>query len=135
MAVLRKFIFPSAVLVPLIILLGLSAAPGQEEELLLDNPDAYLEKQRSAVTFPHDYHMGELECLACHHDYDNGENILDEYDLEEGNPDILCSACHDVDSDIDLKKAYHQQCMGCHRELRLADMDTGPELCGECHIK
>lgn len=135
MSLLKKIVWLPTILIPILFLTGLPSALGQEEELLLDNTDAYQEKQRPAVTFPHDFHMGDFECLACHHDYEDGENILDEYDLEEGNPDILCSACHDAGSDTDLKKAYHRQCMGCHRQSRMAGTATAPELCGECHIK
>jgi hypothetical protein len=80
--------------------------------------------------------MGELDCLDCHHDYDeDGENVLDEDLLEEGSEEILCSSCHDAGTEIDLKKAFHRQCMGCHRDLRKAGTATAPELCGECHIK
>lgn len=135
MALLKNNIRLVAVLVPLLILFGLSITDARDEELVLDNPDAYREKHRTAVTFPHELHVGDLECLACHHDYEDGENILDEDKLEEEIADLLCSACHDTDADINLKKAYHRQCMGCHRHSRLAGLAMGPELCGECHIK
>jgi hypothetical protein len=55
--------------------------------------------------------------------------------LEEGNPAIRCASCHDLGSRIDLKRAYHFQCMGCHRRMRISRQATGPELCGECHLK
>jgi hypothetical protein len=135
MALLKKHIRLPALLVLLLILFGLSLASAREEEIVLDNPDAYGEKHRAAVTFPHELHVGNLECLACHHDYKDGENILSEDKLKEKNPDILCAACHDADAEIHLKKAYHRQCMGCHRYVRLAGSATGPELCGECHNK
>ena len=132
MALLKEYI-GSAVIMTL--LFTFSAPPvtfGQEEELVLDNPDAYVEKHRPEVIFPHDLHMGEFDCLDCHHDYDeDGENVLDEDTLEEGNEDILCTACHDVC----LRELYHKQCMGCHRDFRIAGDATGPELCGECHIR
>ncbi|MEX1302369.1 MAG: cytochrome c3 family protein, partial [Desulfotignum sp.] len=53
------------------------------------------ENNRGPVIFDHELHMFEFDCLDCHHVMENGENILDEADLEEGNPDILCSSCHD----------------------------------------
>lgn len=148
MALPKKSTRLSALLVLLSFLFSISIAGAQEDELVIDNPDAYGEKHRAAVTFPHELHMGDFECLACHHKYENGENILDEKTLEEGNPDLLCAACHDESADIDLKQAYHDQCMGCHRQFRLyrccntrdktvwlAGSIPGPELCGECHVK
>ena len=87
-------------------------------------------KNRSPVRFFHDMHMGEYECLACHHDMQNGENVLDESNLEEGNPAAMCASCHGVDSKTNRTKAFHRQCMGCHDNV-----DKGPILCGECHIK
>ena len=135
MALLKKSIRLPAVLLLLLILSGVSLASAQEAELLLNNPDAYREKQRTAVTFPHDLHVGDFECLVCHHDYENGVNILGENELEEGSSDLCCATCHNAGSEIDLKEAYHRQCMGCHRQSRLAGFATGPELCGECHIK
>jgi hypothetical protein len=47
-----------------------------------------------------------------------------------------CSACHqepfqkDHPERLGLKAAYHQQCMGCHKE-----MDKGPIDCAGCHRK
>ena len=121
-------------LLPVLILMGLSSAYGQEEELILNNPGAYPKKQRAAVTFPHELHMGEYDCLTCHHKYQDGENILDEDELEEGNPAIRCATCHNSAARTGLRDAFHRQCIGCHRKLRIAGETTGPELCGECHI-
>ena len=136
MTFLKKFIGPAAGLILIFIFSAPPAAPGQEADLLMDHPDAYVEKQRPAVNFPHESHMGALECLACHHDYDdNGKNVLAENLIKEGNQAILCGSCHDAAADVDLKKAFHRQCMGCHRDLRKSGDPTGPELCGECHVK
>lgn len=135
MALLKRHFRLLTLLIPLLVLFGVSMTFGQEDELTLDNADAYVKKNRAAVTFPHEVHMNDIECLTCHHEYEDGENVLDESTLEEGNPDIRCSACHTADADITIKQAYHRQCMGCHRNLRKAGDATGPELCGECHVK
>jgi hypothetical protein len=79
--------------------------------------------------------MDGFDCLACHHDYADDENILDTDELEEGNPAIRCTACHDGGATIGLRRAYHRKCLGCHRKTRLQGMSSGPELCGECHVK
>lgn len=135
MAFLKNLVRLPLVPAVLSIAIVFSVARAQDAELVLNNPDAYPEKQRTAVTFSHESHMDNLDCLACHHDYDDSENILDEDELFEGNPELRCAACHDPDTGVDLKAAFHGQCMGCHRQRRLAGAATGPELCGECHVK
>lgn len=92
------------------------------------------EKTRGSVAFAHELHMDSFECLDCHHDIKDGENVLDEADLEEDNPDILCASCHKANSKIEKREAFHYQCMGCHNKFRLTKEPTGPTLCGECHI-
>jgi hypothetical protein len=148
MALLKKNIRLPVSLILLSLLFGISTAGAREEKMTIDNHDAYTEKHRAAVTFPHELHVGDLECLTCHHDYKEGKNILDDKKLTEDNPDIRCAACHDDNADIGLQRAYHSQCMGCHRQFRihrycltcgkrvwLAGSGLGPELCGECHVK
>ncbi|MFZ5562481.1 MAG: cytochrome c3 family protein [Thermodesulfobacteriota bacterium] len=94
------------------------------------------ELTRPPVVFPHDLHMSTYDCFDCHHDYDSeGNNVLEDYALEEGNPDIRCTACHTSKSDIEPREAFHGQCMGCHERFTFRKRPTGPVLCGECHIK
>lgn len=92
------------------------------------------EKTRGPVAFPHELHMDSFECLDCHHDMKDGENVLDEADLEEDNQDIYCGSCHNADSKIERREAFHYQCMGCHDKFRMTQEPTGPTLCGECHV-
>lgn len=103
-----------------------------------DSDDPFPDRQRPSVDFLdelHDLHMENQECLSCHHNYEDGENVLEEDELAEDNPDIRCAACHDDSSELDLQKAYHKQCMGCHESLYQSGHPTGPSLCGECHIR
>jgi len=106
------------------------------DTMILNDP-ATAVRQRPEVVFPHDVHMDGNECLTCHHQYEDGENVLDEGNLEEGNPEIKCSFCHTDQSDVDLRTAFHRQCMGCHINTRKAGADEkkafGPEMCGSCH--
>ena len=93
-------------------------------------------RQRPPVMFIekyHDQHMENQDCLDCHHKYENGENILDEGDLEDGSSEIYCASCHN-NKKSDLQEAFHGQCMGCHDRLSAENMQTGPSLCGECHV-
>jgi c(7)-type cytochrome triheme protein len=91
-------------------------------------------KTRGPVMFPHELHMEGFDCLDCHHDMKDGENILDEYDLEEDNPDILCGTCHNPKEKIKRMEAFHYQCMGCHNKYKMTSSSTGPTMCGECHV-
>lgn len=124
-------------------LLGMpSSSLGQDSEMEIKCPKMHAHACRKVVVFPHEEHMDMLECLDCHHDYQNGENVLDEDDLEEGNPDIQCASCHSPklncfssSSKLSLRHAFHQQCVGCHRKARLNREVSGPEFCGECHKK
>jgi hypothetical protein len=104
----------------------------QMETIVIDNP-VFKTKTRSAVTFNHMNHM-EIEnvaCSDCHHRYENGRNVIDANELNDGNKSILCSHCHKNESD--LKKAYHRSCIGCHNSMIKKNKPAGPRLCGECH--
>lgn len=99
---------------------------------------SFADRQRPPVRFldeQHDNHMDGFDCLTCHHRYENGENVLDEFELEEGNPDISCSACHHAGAQIGLRKAYHDQCIGCHNRYNDKEGSALPVYCGECHIR
>ena len=112
-------------------LAGLCIAP--EDEMLLASGEG-VENQRPPVPFSHDLHMGLYECLACHHDFEDGVNVLDEDDLVEGDPAVLCASCHNGETDLDRREAYHRQCIGCHIDERKAGQSSAPELCGSCHL-
>jgi formate-dependent nitrite reductase cytochrome c552 subunit len=97
----------------------------QQENMTLNSSDVFKKKERPAAIFPHGKHIeAGLECTDCHHVVDQGQ-------LEEGNPDIRCSACHASD----LQQAFHDQCIGCHIKLQKEKKKTGPRYCGECHIR
>jgi hypothetical protein len=114
------------------LLAGRPFAFAQEEAIVLDMGGTA--DQRPAVDFDHGLHMGLFECLDCHHQIEDGVNVLDESDLTPGNPDVRCLVCHTPDTGIDLQRAYHRQCMGCHIDTRKAGEPSGPEMCGSCHI-
>lgn len=105
----------------------------QPEIIILNNVSVFNKKERTPVAFPHELHMEELSCSDCHHRYEKGKNILDESELEEGNIEIQCSNCHGLKTKINLRKAFHRQCIGCHSRYKKEGYETGPRLCGECH--
>jgi DnaJ-class molecular chaperone len=80
-----------------------------------------LAKIHEPVAFSHEAHtlMAE-DCATCHHHSEAGQTPS-------------CDKCHGASKESGvpgLKDAYHQQCMGCHRE-----MEMGPTKCAECHTK
>jgi hypothetical protein len=116
-------------------------------------PPATVEAKRASVLFDHNRHF-VIACNECHHTWDGTQTITG----------CMTSGCHDLDTlprkedsnKVDkalayryYKSAYHGQCIGCHRSMKLenekaaktlASMDspapaTGPLGCIECHPK
>ena len=113
-----------------------SPLQAQPDKIILDHSKDFGKKGRSPVPFPHNRHVeAGLSCKDCHHVYENGKNVLDESKLEEGNQGIRCSACHRSKSRPDLEQAFHNQCMGCHKQFLKEKKKTGPRFCGECHLR
>jgi hypothetical protein len=80
------------------------------------------------VRFKHSKHAAQLkDCALCHH-----RRPIDASAKET----TRCSACHqeafrsDQPERLGLKAAFHQQCTGCHQ-----DMKKGPTDCLGCHNK
>ena len=116
-------------------------------------PPGTVEAKRAAVEFPHSKHMS-LACNNCHHTWKGAEFITG----------CMTAGCHDLDAlprkenskSIDkdqafryYKNAFHGQCIGCHKTMKLniqemantlAGIDgklptTGPTGCIGCHPK
>jgi hypothetical protein len=121
-----------ALMITLALFLLLNGSPlrAQPDKIVLEG------KTRPAVTFPHNRHLeAGLSCKDCHHVYENGKNVLDEGELEEGNQSIHCSACHGQNSRLDPEQAFHNQCIGCHRKVQIEKKKTVPQYCGGCHVR
>jgi len=120
-----------------IISFTMSIVSAQPDEIIINDSRIFKHPQRTPVRFPHGLHMGTVpSCKDCHHVYRGGKNVLDESELTEGNPKILCSSCHALnkaDGRLGLMDAFHIQCIGCHRKLALKGKKSGPRLCGQCH--
>ena len=130
-----------------------------EEEMIVPmgtiviGPPESVEAKRSPVEFPHAVHF-KYECRTCHHKWEGPEQI-------QG---CMTSGCHDVEvSPIKAgqrnvpreeaiayyKKAYHEMCIGCHKEIKRTNKElemslkklsselppSGPVSCVQCHPK
>jgi hypothetical protein len=108
--------------------LVLAVAYAQEGIESLEH-DVFADRQRPAAIFSHELHADTqgIDCLECHHAYENGENVWD--DSQETD----CTTCHGLEAagkTISAMKAFHTKCKGCHEEK-----GEGPVTCGECHPK
>jgi hypothetical protein len=116
-------------------------------------PPPEAEDQKSPVDFPHARHFA-TDCKTCHHTWTGEEKIQS----------CQASGCHDQAaapktadaylsySDVAIKYykyAYHQACIGCHKEIRAKNLamaksyqvpgetlpEAGPTGCVDCHPK
>ena len=109
------------------------------------NSKVYGKHRKSLVTFTHKKHAEDYKvaCADCHHVYKDGKNVW-----KEGDPVQKCEECHSKDkpspderktmSDAEKMKnfhyeAIHENCKGCHMELKKAGKPTGPVSCTDCH--
>lgn len=111
--------------------LGLAlTASSQEDEMTLA-PAELAPLERPPVEFNHDSHAGDLQCVRCHHDFDEFMNNQVE---EDG---ASCSDCHsrqaNADNPVSLRTAFHKSCKGCHEDLIARNRPSGPVTCGMCH--
>lgn len=112
------------------LLVGISAY--SQDYITFVRDSGFSERTRPPVPFAHDEHndMANIwDCNTCHHVWQDGEIV--DWDSSE---DMECSECHLVPEEghttMDLIKAYHDMCKGCHMEQK-----DGPVQCSECHIK
>lgn len=106
----------------------------QPERLLLDHAQEFGRKSRPSVEFSHNRHAEIVgSCKECHHLYEKGKNVLEETRLEQGGAEIRCSSCHPSRSHLNLQRAFHDQCTGCHRRWHKEEKKAGPRYCGQCH--
>ena len=151
--------FGVVLLIGLVACASLGIAVAGDEEMCvpmgvipLGPPDS-VEAKRATVEFQHSRHF-VLACNTCHHTWEGAEPVTG----------CMTTGCHDLDTlprkenskaiDKDLafryyKNAYHGQCIGCHKAMKLeiqemantlAGIDgelptTGPTGCIECHPK
>lgn len=67
------------------------------------------------VTFSHKLHTELASCQECHH---------------TGLDSPKCSSCHTKEAEVNPMKAYHKNCIDCHKEKA-----AGPTACADCHKK
>lgn len=112
----------------LILFIFITTALTQENVILL-NSDELGEHQRPLVTFSHKNHEDRMDCIRCHHDYD-------EFGTNQGGEGQRCAGCHQKEADenpIPLMRAFHLLCKECHQKISPREKYNPPIMCGQCH--
>jgi hypothetical protein len=121
-------------------------------ELTLSPPDE-VDQKRSSVEFPHSVHFG-YACQQCHHTWSGeaevkGCSTLECHDQLSTPKNPETGATDPAMAIKYYKKAYHQLCIGCHKEIKEKNKElelakevleqdlakTGPTGCIKCHPK
>ena len=128
--------------------MGLSGAAEQKAPDVIDiQAKLWSEHTKGPVEFHHKKHQDEykIKCDSCHHVYKDGKNTWKEGDKVE-----KCMDCHNeatikgekkLSKDkqkLNLKLAFHENCQGCHKDLKKKDKAKYgkiPTTCIKCHTK
>lgn len=98
-----------------------------QDEVIHLNHDTLAPHKRPVVAFPHALHEKKIDCIKCHHNFN-------EYGVNVGSEGETCGSCHGSKPGlVGLREAFHGQCIGCHRRLLRKKLTTGPVLCADCH--
>jgi hypothetical protein len=104
--------------------------------ITIDNGD-YKKDRKGPVRLTHRKHALDYKvpCWDCHHDFKEGgaQNIWSPWGEIK-----MCMDCHDPlkkqGKAVNLQKAYHLNCKGCHLTLEKQDKKAGPsKKCAGCH--
>ncbi|MCJ2164508.1 MULTISPECIES: acidic tetraheme cytochrome c3 TmcA [unclassified Pseudodesulfovibrio] len=116
----------------LLVIAYMAPAAFAQDDMTMVPVDAFAKLERPQVPFAHDAHnekAGVDDCVVCHH----SKNDDGTRNTEESSEGETCASCHAVertDGGTPLMRAYHQQCIDCHKQQA-----KGPVACGECHPK
>ena len=140
-------VFAAALFVGTVVFLGLSGAAQEVPEKIVIKSGLWKAHTKAAVEFSHKKHaeVYNIKCTDCHHVYKDGKNVW-----KQGDEVRTCMACHteptiqgekklpEAQQKLNLKLAYHENCVGCHKALKLKDREKYaniPTTCMNCHPK
>ncbi|UCG14596.1 MAG: cytochrome c3 family protein [Deltaproteobacteria bacterium] len=147
----KRFLTVLAVLAFLcgVVFLGPSGAADEQKapDVIIIQDALWSKHTKSPVKFSHKKHADEYggKCVDCHHVYKDGKNTW-----KEGDKVQKCSECHNEPTikgekklskdkqTLNLKLAFHNNCQGCHKELKKKDKQKYadiPTTCVKCHPK
>ncbi len=103
-----------------------TGAETRSDVIFIDSLAQFGSLQRQPVPFKHDLHTLELlkdtdkDCTLCH------------MVTERSSLSPLFRRLQNTDKET-LIHLYHDNCLGCHTQLRQAGAEAGPITCGGCH--
>lgn len=130
------------------LVLAVAYAAQQVPDKMTMNSKVYLKHTKTLVTFTHKKHNEDykISCTECHHVHKDSKNVW-----KQGDEVQKCDACHseakaptgkdapNLSKEEKVKKyhysAIHDNCKGCHGDLKKAGKPTGPTACKDCHPK
>jgi len=142
----RSLLVSTAVVMGMVFVLtlGYAVCSDAPETITMDSK-VFGEHTKALVTFSHKKHNVDYKvpCMECHHKYEGGKNMW-----KDGDPVEKCDVCHkeakppagDKSSKAEkIQKYYftaiHENCVGCHKDMKKAGKPTGPTTCTGCHPK
>lgn len=87
-------------------------------------------KKAKPAFFPHGIHQSSFTCEKCHHKV--GQTNLVKCETCHNKAEVSTGMPEKVDT---FKKAAHEMCKGCHKELSSKGQKGGPTKCNGCHRK
>ena len=141
----RSFFVLTAAVLGVMFLSVLVYATQQAADTMTLESKVYGDHKKALVTFTHKKHNVDykIPCNQCHHVYEGGKNVW-----EQGDEVLKCESCHSeakAPKGVKCPKeekitkyhysAIHENCKGCHSDLKKAGKPTGPVACTGCHPK
>jgi hypothetical protein len=143
----RRSLIVSAVVALAVVFLcvGVYATQQAPDTMTMDSK-VFAKHTKTLVTFNHKKHNVDykLACTECHHHFEGGKNVW-----KEGDEVKKCDVCHTeakaptgkeapkLSKKEEIQKYYfsaiHENCVGCHKDLKKAAKPTGPTACKDCH--
>lgn len=148
----RSLLVLAAAALSVMFVFGMVYAAQQAPDSITMNSKVYKKHKKTLVNVSHKKHNVDykIACVDCHHVFEGGKNVW-----KEGDAVQKCDAaeCHDKAKAPRAKKgekrvsrkdkakqgfhysAIHENCVGCHKDLKKKAKPTGPTACKDCHPK
>lgn len=111
-------------------ILSMCTAVIAQDDVMTLSSKAFGKPGRPSVVFRHGAHSQTFDCTACHHVFQNGQNVWDQ------TSPTACAECHkpqSKDGSLTLRPSFHKLCMDCHKKVLSQGKQSGPVMCGHCH--
>ncbi len=89
-------------------------------------------RHASAEAILPDKMYDDVNCSACHHVYDESNNVI----FYKKGTEESCHYCHKsakTETASSIQTASHAACVSCHQSFKTRSAKTGPVQCAGCH--